>query len=587
MAFTEISRQTGTVVRVSATTATDTKNLSVTPTTGQWVAVALYTNQGIISAFSGVGANSVVTAVTCGSVSMLLLESGVSTSINAPTVYIAPYQTGMSTAINVTWANGVASTTLGIAIIVFTGPLTGATSGYAQFRYSTPGTNGAFDGSGNDGAGFGLTQAGATSGIVSWASSASGIPTSYDTQGEVFICATSATSSFNVNQPRQFGLFGAAVDNSGNLTTLGQATGTVVINNATTVVTSGKGVIYSPSGNFVFTYTGTNTVTNTLTGCTTTAPSTALIPGYCQLMLSNNGTSTITAVLPTTSLTSGTLGGFQTGNSTAYSGASTANGHVQVAITGGATPARLDLMLGSNISGLTSVKAYGNLKISGSNIPVGGGFIYTMVPPTRTMTRTSSASRTMTSFFRRTWSRLASATFNISANALKTVGRKRSASATSNRSARDTRTVNAVRVAKATHVRAANVNKFANLIRVARATHIRAVMVGKFRSVTKQAKATQVVSASITRQVTLTRRANATMNYAISSSKSRTFVRKAVATVIAVGRSIITVSTKTHPGTVTSDFKTASVTGKSQAASVVGDFKTASVSTKAKFLVKD
>lgn len=42
-----------------------------------------------------------------------------------------------------------------------------------------------------------------------------------------------------------------------------------------------------------------------------------------------------------------------------------------------------------------------------------------------------------------------------------------------------------------------------------------------------------------------------------------------------------------HPGTVTGDFKTASVMGKSQTASVVGDFKTASVSTKAKFLVKD
>jgi hypothetical protein len=107
------------------------------------------------------------------------------------------------------------------------------------------------------------------------------------------------------------------------------------------------------------------------------------------------------------------------------------------------------------------------------------------------------------------------------------------------------------------------------------------------RFLNRQVSATQVVSASVTKQVSLTRRASASVNYAISSSKSRTLVRRAIATTVGAARALKFIVTKSHPGTVTSDFKTASVTGKMQTASVVGDFKTASVSTKAKFLVKD
>jgi hypothetical protein len=132
------------------------------------------------------------------------------------------------------------------------------------------------------------------------------------------------------------------------------------------------------------------------------------------------------------------------------------------------------------------------------------------------------------------------------------------------------------------------VKKIANLVRIAKATRTSVAKVFRTPNIfTRSANATQVVSASVVKQVSLTRRASATVNYAISSSKSRTFARKAIATAVAVGRLVIAISTKTHPGTVTSDFKTASVTGKMQTASVVGDFKTASVSTKAKFLVKD
>lgn len=568
MAFTEISRQTGTVVRTTATTATDTRNLSSPPAAGQWLVIALYTNQGVISAYSGTGANSLVNSVTCGTggtaVSLSLLESGLVPSLNAPTVYIAPYQSGMTTAMNINWTNGVAATTLGLAAMVFTGPVTGASSGYAQFRYSTPGTNGAFDSSGYDANGFGLTQAGASSGIISWAQSASGVLTNYDKQGQVFIAASTSTLSFNVNQPRQFGLLGASVDGSGNVTTLGQATGTVLINNATTVVSSGKGVIYSPSGNFVFSYTGTNTTLNTLTGCTTTAPSTASIPGYCQLMLTPNATSTITAVLPTNSLTSGTLGGFQTGNSTAYSGASTANGHVQVTMNPGGTPCRLDLMLGSNISGATSVKAYSNLKISGSNVPVGGGFIYTMVPPTRTMTRTSSVTQVVSSLFRRTWTRVSSA-LRIS-------------------SAKDSKSVS--KLIKAVRLPIATIARLTALKRSLTALNVFRVVGGRVVDRRRTASTSSVVTATVTRQAVFKRTTSATATYTISSSKIKTVTRRVSAGFVAAANLVREIISHSHTGDLEIDFVVPTVTVSRNLPSVEGSITTADVSISAKILGK-
>jgi hypothetical protein len=52
-------------------------------------------------------------------------------------------------------------------------------------------------------------------------------------------------------------------------------------------------------------------------------------------------------------------------------------------------------------------------------------------------------------------------------------------------------------------------------------------------------------------------------------------------------RGLFSESLISHPGTVTGDFKTASVKTAWSVASVTSDFKTASVSTKAMFLVKD
>jgi hypothetical protein len=52
-------------------------------------------------------------------------------------------------------------------------------------------------------------------------------------------------------------------------------------------------------------------------------------------------------------------------------------------------------------------------------------------------------------------------------------------------------------------------------------------------------------------------------------------------------RGLFSGSLISHPGTVTGDFKTASVRTAWSVASVTGDFETASVITKAMFLVKD
>jgi hypothetical protein len=217
----------------------------------------------------------------------------------------------------------------------------------------------------------------------------------------------------------------------------------------------------------------------------------------------------------------------------------------------GTVPARLHLMGGSNVGGYLKQTAYAVQRINGSVLTNGGGFIYTFAPATRTLTRTSSASQTMASFFRRTWSRLASAISTGSAQALKVYA--------------------ANRTARATHVRAASVSKIANFVRTVKATHVRAANALKLRLVTKQAKATQVVSASVTKQVSLTRRASVTVNYAIRSSKARTLVRRAVATTTSVGKLAWNVNFRTHPGKMTIGITRASMAlGTARASATFG-----------------
>lgn len=529
MAFTEVARLATTKSRTVAQTAVDTFTLPAAPASGQWIVVALYTNQGIIPSTGLSGANNQVGFVTCGSVNLSLLESPTSTGTQLPTVYAAPYQTGMSTSLLVIWTNNVATTILGVAVLIFSGAST--TTGTMAFRQS----NGAFDGAGNTT--FGATGAQGSSGVITWANSNNAIPTNYEVQQEPFIAAivdTNVPTSTTLQLARSAGSGGVFGNSSGQLSQSGGTPGTLPISSGTGVYNpaggTAYGVVYGLYGNFTFSYTGVSG--NNLTGCVATGLGIfAIAPAYAPIMLAGTSGVTITSILNTTSATTPSLNGFVTGSASYTSGTATANGHVQIGMGGtGTTPARLHLIGGSNNAGYLTQTAYGVQRINGSNATNGGGFIYTFAPAVRTLTRTSSASRTMASF----------------------------------------------------------VKKIANLVRIAKATRTSVAKVFRTPNIfTRSANATQVVSASVVKQVSLTRRASATVNYAISSSKSRTFARKAIATAVAVGRLVIAISTKTHPGTVTSDFKTASVTGKMQTASVVGDFKTASVSTKAKFLVKD
>jgi hypothetical protein len=529
MAFTEVARFATTTLRATATTATNTYTLPSAPASGQWIVVALYTNQGIIPAVLGItGQNNYVSAVSCGSVALPLLEGALLTTINTPTVFAAPYASGMTTTLSVTWSNNLPATTLGVAVLIFSGAST--TTGSMAFRQS----NGAFDGAGDTT--FGLTQAQGSSGRVSWTQSNAAIPTNYDNQQQPFIAAiadTNVPTSATLQLARTATLFGVTSNSSGQLYQLGGTPGTLAISSATSVYNpagaTAYGVIYGTYGNFTFSYTGISG--NNLTGCVATGLGVfAQAPSYAPIMLAGTSGVTITAILNTTSATVPNLNGFLTGSTSYTSGTATANGHVQIGIGGtGTVPARLHLIGGSNNSGAIKQTAYAIQRINGSNATNGGGLIYTFAPAVRTLTRVSSASRIMTAKALKeyVWSRLASAALVRSPRALKTN--------TFNRSS------------QATYVRAATAIK----------------------------------------SMTFRRSASATMNYAVSSSKSRTFGRRAIATTVGIGQKIVDIFVKSHPGTVTSDFKTASVTGKSQTASVVGDFKTASVSTKVKFLVKD
>jgi hypothetical protein len=586
MAFTEVARLATTTVRASSTTATNTYTLPSAPASGQWIVVALYTNQGIIPTGLITGANNIVYSVTCGSIGLNVLEGSTTTGVQDPTVYAAPYASGMTTTLSVRWGNNIAATTLGVAVLIFSGAST--TTGSMAFRES----NGAFDGAGNTT--FGATGAQGSSGVITWANSNNAIPTNYETQQEPFIAAvvdTNVPTSATLQLARSAGSFGVVSNSSGQLSQLGGTPGTLPISSGTGVYNpaggTAYGVIYGKLGNFTFSYTGVSG--NNLTGAVATGIGAfGLADSYAPIMLAGTSVVTITAILNTNSATVPNLNGFLTGSTSYTSGTASANGHVQIGIGGaGTVPARLHLMGGSNVGGYLKQTAYAVQRIHGSNVTNGGGFIYTFAPATRTLTRTSSASQTMASFFRRTWSRLASAVSTRSAQALKVYATNRTAQATHVRAASVGKIANFVRTAKATHVRAANALKLRFATKQAKATHVRAARAVRQRFLNRQVSATQVVSASVTKRVNLTRQASATVNYAISSSKSRTLVRRAVATTVGAARALQFIVTKTHPGTVTGDFKTASVTGKSQTASVVGDFKTASVSTKAKFLVKD
>ena len=612
MAFTETTRATNTITLANGATGTLTLALPVAPVAGTWVFVAVYSNRGVLG-----------TEFQSASPYNVKVGNAVMSLVEAPTVdgtgaflFAAQYQStmGATPPINITIPvqNSTFSTvTIGACGLVFSGASTNASPVSANYAYRQTTGAGLFDGGGTNT--YGSTATAGSAGVITWTNSTA-LPTNYDTQGEPWVAAvidTGVPTSVTLQLARSAGSLGVVGNSSDQLSQLGGTPGTLPISSTTGVYNpagaTAYGVIYGTYGNFTFSYTGVSG--SNLTGCVATGLGTfANAPAYAPIMLAGTSAVTITALLSTTSNTTPALNGLITGSTSYTSGTATANGHVMVGVGGtGTTPARIHLMGGTNANGLLKQTVYGVQRINGTNTATGGGQIYTLVPATRTLTRTSLASRILSSRALKaiTFARLARATAVQAAKALKTYATNRTASATNVRATKASKTVSVVRLAKATHVRAAQVLKIANLTRLAKAVLVSPARAVKYRLLVRQVKATQVVSATVTKRMSLTRRASASMNYSISSSKSRTLVRRAIATAVAIGRSLQSVVIRTHPGTVQGDFKTATVATKAQYAvvggsfktatvgtkfevgSVEGDFETASVSTQAKFLVKD
>jgi len=505
MAYTEIARLATTTVRSSAQTATNTYTLPSAPASGQWIVVALYTSQGIIpTLLAGAGFSQYAVSVTCGSVGLSLVETSFLTSIQTPTVFAAPYTAGMTTTLSVRWQNTIAATTLGVVSLIFSGAYTGSTTGYADFRTTT---NGSFDGAGD--ATFGLTQAQGLSGIIPWAQSNAAIPTQYDSQQEPFISAMFLSASNNTPPIKTLNGSASVVNNSGvyNVTTDGWPNqGQLLISDVTSMYNgAGQIVINSPSGNFVASYTGTiGAGLNLLTGVTTTAAALgASMPSGTMVECPLNVNNTIASILPTVSASSGVLGGFQTKSNVAV-----------IFVTG--TVGRLVLIAGQNTPGKTRQSAYGHLRISGANLAVGGGVIYTFVPATRTLSRSSTASR------------------NLSSLAVRIRTLFRSANATLVRAAKISKAL--ALTSKATVVRAAVSARQAALNRSVRAAIVQAGR--ETKSLVKLVRASGNLSANSTRQTSKVRAVVAASVRATRVDRSRSLFRLARATSVPVAYSI-------------------------------------------------
>jgi hypothetical protein len=618
MAFTEKARASNVATMANGVSTTLTLSLvsGATPTApvaGDWLFVAVYSNRGatgiewqFASPYS----------VKCGTVTLQLIEAPSANGTGA-FLFAAPYQSGMTSSVTIPVTNSSFSTiTVGACALVFSGAATAASPIAANYAYRQTTGAGLFDGGGTNT--FGSTATAGSAGVITWANSTA-LPTNYDSQDEPWIAAvvdTSVPTSATLQLFRSAGASGVIADSSGNLYQSGGTPGTLPISTTTGVYNpagaTAYGVIYGTNGNFTFSYTGVSG--SNLTGCQTTAPYLkATGSAYCPIMLAGTSGVTITAILNTTSTTAGAAGGLITGNGTYTSGTATAYGHVQVGMGGtGTTPARLNLMGGSNANNLLTQTAYGVQRINGSTTTLGGGQIYTMVPATRTLTRKSSASQVIAARASRIVNivrqasatavraarasrivsliRTARATHIQSAKAAKTVNlirtikatqasaakalkaktTPRSSTATGTWAANVAKTVNLIRAARATQTRAARANKIVNLLRSAKSTTIAAAKALKSRTFNRRATSTQIVAATITRRITFNRRATATTTYAIGSTKSRTIVRRAIATTIGAARALKNVIVKTHPGTVQGGWITSTVQGAWATSAVEG-----------------
>lgn len=549
MSITEVDRIASSVAVTSLGTRTSNFTLPQgAPTVNNWLFVALYTNYGNIPAGTVSGQVAKVNSVKVGTLDLALIESPPVTSQYAPTLYGVPINASNSSSVTATiavnWQNITSATmSLFICASLFVGGDTTNNIGFAGFRL--PSGTGEFDSAGGNTFGAVTTQA--SNGLITWPNS-TGITLNYDQSLQPFVAAFFSTSGAAVNVFKQFGFLGAGVDGSGNVSTYGFATGQVQLSSgATGFATSGKAVVYSNYGNIVISYTGvTTSPSQTLTGCTTTAPAGITFSGYEFISLSPFATTATTAVLASSSPTSGTLYGVTNGNNA--SGAGNTNGTIQIAVSGGSLNGRLDLHVGrlaaQNYGYLAgqrqySIPAYGHFRIHGTNLANGGGSIYFLVPRYRTMGRWSIGSQFNNSFVARTITR----------------GR----TAIANRSSRITTTRSYAAVRRSV------------------TTGYRKILAPRLVAIQRRANANQVNLARITKTRSYGRLTNVTISYAISTSKTRTTVRRAIATMTGIARAIGVATYLSHAGKVEGDFKIAGGRGAFVTADVDATFETANV----------
>jgi hypothetical protein len=546
-----------------------TLTLPSAPTTGQWLFVAITTNDH----------NNMVPQVPikCGTVTLSTLENGFTVapvSSRVPFVCGSPYQAGMTTAITIPWTNASgAGRSIYACAIVIGGLATTPTSAYAHLKSYN--TNGLFDGS-SGAYDLGASNSNGTDGaffnMLAFTNSA-GISTSYDTQKQPFILATWQTGA--TKSPLV--MSGAATISSGVITTTGQASGTLVLNGATATSygTSGTAYLLTTDGVLPFAYTGTSG--NNLTGCSIYGGSASGFYNYS--IATGTGASINHPVLLSTNVVTGPqpLKGWQMGiNATTGIGVNIST----AAISGVQSAGQLTLSFGQS-GGLSTTPAY----LITEAVSAAGAVMMTAIPSTRTMSRSSTATGLRANLVSKakTATRTATATMVRIASEVKTAYYLVATAALGVLADYDIKTVNRVRQAIATLSRASRASKVRTSIRTASQALIGASQAIKAATFRRSAKATAVNSVTVTRTIMRTRTATATATYAISSSKSRTAIRRAIATAVGLARvAKVYLPFTTHPGYVSAAIKTASVKSAVKTASVSSDVETASVRSQIK-----
>ena len=538
-----------------------TLTLSAAPTTGQWLFVAITTNDH--------NTMSPQVPIKCGTVTLSTLDNGFTTvpASRVPYVVGSPFQSGMSTSITIPWTNGSgAGRGIYACAIVIGGLAATPTSAFAHLKSYN--ANGLFDGTSGlyD---IGATNSNGTDGaffnVLAFTNSA-GISTSYDSQKQPFVLATWQTGATTAPST----LNGAATITSGVITTSGQASGTVVLLSASTYGTTGTAYLLTPDGVLPFTWTGKSG--NNLTGCSISGGSAS---GFYNYSLATGTGASINhpVLIQTSSITAAQpINGWQMGvNATTGIGVSIAT----AGVSGVQAAGQLTLSFGQ-AGGLSTTPAY----LITEAVTAAGAVLLTAVPSTRTMTRSSKASQVLTDLASKTSNlvRQAIATHVRLARESRQVFYQVVSAAMGILADYDLKTVNRVRQAIATMSRVSRASKVLTLTKRASSALVGASQGIKTATFNRTAKATAVNSVVVTRAIVRNRTAVATATYAISSSKSRTAIRRAIATAVAYARITPVIQRfMTHPGTVSAAVKTASVSSSVKTATVSASVTTATV----------